>query len=216
MSNSAPTSQEVAGPQNNGVKNREGFLDRIRSLIQYYFSDENLPNDNFLKKQIQLDSNNQGYVPLEFISQFNRVKQLNASVDNIREALKGSTMVALSADGNSLRRSSPILSNDNDSSKRTVYVSKIPKECNKEALRLLFSKFGNVLRVDVPVDKKTGEHKGIAFVEFSSEDEYQVAMKSTGHSFTLKPFTSKRNSTDNNKTEKKKKNKKKEKKIGQR
>jgi len=177
-------------PHLNGVDNNETLLGKIRQQIEYYFSNENLPKDKFLKKLMDLDPNNQGYVPLEVICNFNKVKQLTTDLSTVRKALQNSKMVATSADGNSLRRSSPIpFVIETDSDKRTAYVSKIPKECDKETLRVIFSDFGKVMRVDLPLDKKSGEHKGIAFVEFSTEAEFHQAMRSTDkHKFALRPF----------------------------
>ncbi|KAG0487335.1 hypothetical protein HPP92_009430 [Vanilla planifolia] len=43
-------------------------------LVEYYFSDENLPNDKFLLKQMRKDK--EGYVPIAIISSFRKMKSL--------------------------------------------------------------------------------------------------------------------------------------------
>jgi len=177
------------GSQVNRTENNESLLEKIKQQIEYYFSNQNLPNDKFLKKLVEMDSANQGYVPLEVICNFNKIKQLTNDLAIVRKAIQSSTMVAISADGHSLRRSSELPSIEHESDKKTIYVSKIPKECDKEALRTVFSDFGKVMRIDLPTDKKSGDHKGIAFIEFNTEEEFHQALRSTDkHKFAVRPF----------------------------
>ncbi|CDS13861.1 hypothetical protein LRAMOSA06035 [Lichtheimia ramosa] len=72
----------------------------IMQQIEYYFSINNLCKDIFLRSQ--MDS--QGYVDLQVLGNFNRVKILTSSSDLIREALKTSDIVELSEDGKCVRR----------------------------------------------------------------------------------------------------------------
>jgi len=64
---------------------------------------------------------------------------------------------------------------------------------------LVFSEFGTVVRLDLPMDKKTGEHKGMAFVEFQAEAELRKALEdfatTTKYKMVVKPFKS-RNSKE--------------------
>jgi len=79
--------------------------------------------------------------------------------------------------------------------KRTIYVSKVPKNYDKDSLSAVFGEFGMINRLDLPMDKKTGENKGIAFVEYKSEEEMLNAMQkfasSAKYKMVLKPFKAK-------------------------
>lgn len=61
----------------------------IRKQIEYYFSDENLQKDFFLRGQMDAE----GYVPLIIIGRFNRVRALTQDVTLIKEALEESVLL---------------------------------------------------------------------------------------------------------------------------
>jgi RNA recognition motif-containing protein len=192
--------QSIQSHGSNGVPS--SLLQTIRQQIEFYFSDQNLPKDVFLKKLLELDETGEGWVQLQVIANFNKVKQLTPQLDLIREALRSSTLLMVSEDGMHIRRKTPIIAKQADDhqsietkgstpEKRTIYVSKVPKDCNKEYLALVFGEYGTITRIDLPVDKKTGENKGIAFVEFGSEEEMLNAIQtfpSSKHKMVLKPF----------------------------
>ncbi|KAL1918576.1 uncharacterized protein VTP21DRAFT_2598 [Calcarisporiella thermophila] len=66
----------------------------IRQQIEYYFSIENLCKDIFLRGQ--MDS--EGFVPLQLLASFNRVKQLSAEVSVLSDALQTSQVVEVRGD----------------------------------------------------------------------------------------------------------------------
>ena len=56
---------------------------------EYYFSNANLCNDMFLRQQMDAD----GYLPLSFIANFNRVRTTTNDLNLIAKALEGSSEV---------------------------------------------------------------------------------------------------------------------------
>ncbi|KAK4429417.1 La-related protein 1C [Sesamum alatum] len=70
----------------------------IVKQIDYYFSDENLVKDSFLRKNMD----NHGWVPITLIASFRRVHQLTNDIPLILESLKYSTIVEVQ--GDKLRR----------------------------------------------------------------------------------------------------------------
>ncbi|GFP97603.1 la-related protein 1a [Phtheirospermum japonicum] len=66
--------------------------------IEYYFSDENLPHDNYLKSLMD----NQGWVPISIIADFQRVKKMNADIPFILDALQDSETIEVQ--GEKVRR----------------------------------------------------------------------------------------------------------------
>ncbi len=60
---------------------------------------------------------------------------------------------------------------------RKLYVGNLPYSANQESLRDTFSQCGTVDSVNVITDRDTGQSKGFAFVEMSSNSEAQRAIQ---------------------------------------
>jgi len=181
---------------------RASLLSLIRQQVEFYFSEENLPKDVFLLKQIEKDKTKEGFVSLKVIAGFPKMKRLTHDLGAIREAVEQSELVVLSVDGLSLKRKIPLILPEDTTEKRTLYVTRLPKDCDRESLMLVFSEFGTVVRLDLPMDKKTGEHKGMAFVEYRVEEELHKALEefttSDKYKMLAKPFKSKNNKEKDN------------------
>jgi hypothetical protein len=76
-------------PPNSPIRteNRDDFISRIRLQIEYYFSEENLRKDEYLKSAMDAE----GYVSLAKIKTFRRIQQLGADAATMVEAVKSST-----------------------------------------------------------------------------------------------------------------------------
>ncbi|CAG2105364.1 unnamed protein product, partial [Medioppia subpectinata] len=70
----------------------------VRQQIEYYFSDENLQRDFFLRRK--MDAN--GFLPISLISSFHRVQALTQDPQMVIDSLKASTIVEV-VDGVKLR-----------------------------------------------------------------------------------------------------------------
>ncbi|KAG0258051.1 La ribonucleoprotein domain member 1B [Mortierella polycephala] len=77
---------------------REALKAFILQQMEYYFSVENLCKDVYMRNQM----NSEGYVPLELVANFNRVKNLTTDHALIKEALKDSKEIEMQ--GNTIRR----------------------------------------------------------------------------------------------------------------
>lgn len=71
----------------------------IKAQIEYYFSEENLQRDFFLRRRMD----EEGYLPVSLIASFHRVKTLTTSVEMVIEALQTSEQVEFNEDGSKLR-----------------------------------------------------------------------------------------------------------------
>lgn len=54
---------------------------------------------------------------------------------------------------------------------RKIYVSNLPPQTTEADLRTLFSAAGNVMSVKIVEDRQTGQPRGFAFVEMSTQWE---------------------------------------------
>ncbi|KAL5714581.1 hypothetical protein ACHQM5_016522 [Ranunculus cassubicifolius] len=89
-------------PQNSQINDFRGqdvkLQYDIRHQIEYYFSDENLVNDFFLRNQMDTF----GWVSVDRIADFNKVKSMTKDVDLILRALQHSQVVEIQ--GNNIRK----------------------------------------------------------------------------------------------------------------
>lgn len=60
---------------------------------------------------------------------------------------------------------------------KKLYVGNMSYETTEEQLRELFESHGKVVSVNVVTDYNTGLSRGFGFVEMSTEEEAQAAMK---------------------------------------
>ncbi len=59
---------------------------------------------------------------------------------------------------------------------RKIYVANLPYQVTEPALRALFSKAGNVMSIKIVQDRQSGQPRGIAFVEMSTQWEGRKAV----------------------------------------
>lgn len=70
--------------------------------MEFYLSDGNLCKDSFFYEKILEDT--EGYLDLDLIMNCNKIKSLNVTKDQIKEAIKHSAEVELNSDGTRIRR----------------------------------------------------------------------------------------------------------------
>ena len=59
---------------------------------------------------------------------------------------------------------------------RKVYVANLPSQTTEPELKALFSKAGGVMSVKIVQDRQSGQPRGIAFVEMSTQWEGRRAV----------------------------------------
>ncbi|XP_023642563.1 la-related protein 1C-like [Capsella rubella] len=64
---------------------------RIRNQVHYYFSEKNLKTDNFMRMRMS----SEGFVHIQFIAGFNKLKALTRNIQLIVDALQNSNVVEL-------------------------------------------------------------------------------------------------------------------------
>lgn len=82
-----------------GAPAKAQVMEALRMQIEYYFSVDNLCRDIFLRSKMD----NDGYIPVAVIANFNRVRMLTPDLALIQEALRDSAVVRFNADNTLLR-----------------------------------------------------------------------------------------------------------------
>ena len=59
---------------------------------------------------------------------------------------------------------------------KKIYVSNLPSQATENELKILFSNAGDVMSVKIVEDRQTGQPRGFAFVEMSSQWEARRAV----------------------------------------
>lgn len=165
---------------------QQAALDRdvIQQQVEFYFGDANLPKDKFLKKQIAADPEGAGWVPLEVVASFKKMKALQADAAAIAAALmEGSELLAVSEDAARVRRTRPLPAADT-SAPRTVVAQGLTMEPTVEALAAAFGACGEVklVRAVQPEAQQAGEwanckhhsfrgREVLAVIEYATEAE---------------------------------------------
>lgn len=145
----------------------------LREQLEFYFSDANLEKDKAFREEIE--KNGDRYVPVTFILNCNRIKQMEATADDILEAANRSKY--LDADmGRQMVRSKEPFHHDDQRPFRTIRVtgmqSHVPQYAQEDFYQSIFT--GHNLRVNLlrHYDEQTGEfiYTGTSLVELDDTD----------------------------------------------
>lgn len=219
---SEPTEQstETANDKTEDVSKLEASI--IRQL-EYYFGDANLARDKFLQEQISKD---EGWVPVDVLLTFKRLKALsedkNVIVDAIEKSDEG--LIEISEDREKLRRHSerPLPEQNEERRKeifgRTVYVKGFAPEDGTQMSELLefFEPFEKIVNIVMRKyhDKASKKYlfKGSVFVTFANKDQCAEFLKKEKLEYKGKELIRKMQDDyfEEKKAERKKKDKKKE------
>ncbi|XP_046344381.2 squamous cell carcinoma antigen recognized by T-cells 3-like isoform X2 [Haliotis rufescens] len=117
-----------------------------------------------------------GYAYVEFKDEFCVLEALKLD----RELIEGRPMYVSKCEDRSAARSKPQFKFAMEIEKNKLFVKGLPFTCNKEAVTNIFSQHGKVKDVRL-VTYRSGSSKGIAYVEYETEDEAtQAVMKTDG------------------------------------
>jgi len=59
----------------------------------------------------------------------------------------------------------------------SIYVGNLPYEVTEQEVNEVFSEYGTVKRVTIPVDRETGKVRGFGFVEMETESDESPAIE---------------------------------------
>ncbi|KAJ0395467.1 hypothetical protein ATCC90586_001798 [Pythium insidiosum] len=104
------------------------FLRTICDQLEFYFCDENLLGDLFLLKNMNMD----GYVKLDLLASFGRVKKLTTDLEQIRKSLELSTKLIMNEDQSMVCRKDPLPQHQTYHGKlaRTAIAYNLPEDAS--------------------------------------------------------------------------------------
>ncbi|KAJ3277682.1 hypothetical protein HK104_003072, partial [Borealophlyctis nickersoniae] len=145
---------------------------KILKQVEFYFSDANLPRDKFLMDIVQ--NTKGGWVPIQTLTTFNRLKALTTNVDLIAAALKESQyLLEVNWEGDAVRRRLQMRPRGRGVEK-TIYAKGFPLDLPNtlDEIESYFAAFGEVIYVQVRRNQEDKTFKtrkmlqGSAYVEF--------------------------------------------------
>lgn len=149
--------------------------DKIIQQIEYYFGDINLGRDKFLQQKMSEDN---GWIEVEVLLKFNRLKALTTNNDAVVKALRKSTSSLLEIDecGKKIRRNvnKPLPEQTGEYkmtlNARSVYVKGFPLDASLDEITAFCREYGNVESVEMRKNVKTKQFKGSIFVVFDCKE----------------------------------------------
>merc|ERR1719195_2468992 len=165
----------------------EHLKKRVIHQVEYYFSDSNLPNDEFMKNTLKQYC---GWIPIEVLLTFKRVKKLCSMMGMeasntahctpvIADCLRGSKkLLQVSEDGLKVKRAIPFI-DPAIVARRTVCIFGFPIKThfNMDEQERFWGQFGGVQSLRRYVPEASKGKKCIIFVEFDSEEIAQQLIK---------------------------------------
>ncbi|XP_015903561.1 la-related protein 7 isoform X2 [Parasteatoda tepidariorum] len=185
-------SSETVVTELSGRKKKKLFV-KLRTQMEFYFSDSNLAKDKFLYNLISQDED--GYVDLEVFKSFNKIKALSEDMHVLAASLSKSSILELNENKSRVRRRTSIqMSKDFDAC--TLYVEGLPHYADLKWIKNVFDHFGTVEYINIPRFNVSHKIKGFAFIEFSNPESVKKACQFYKNSTDLENGSSKKESSD--------------------
>ena len=159
----------------------------IRRQMEFWFSPANLRRDWYLRRRMDSD----GWLDPSLFLNFNLMKRLNASVSDIIEACRRSSIFEVSTPNDTFgdaiaqtrirRADGPLIphleESLDDETARSIVIEKLPTDSTCDSIRELFSAYGEVTYVWLP-KKAGGVLRGYALVVYDSIKDARRALSS--------------------------------------
>lgn len=150
-------------------------IDKIREQVEFYFSDSNYARDKFLQ---EVAIRNDRKVPILTVISFTRMKNLDATVDNVKEALANSEIVEVVDE--SLRKRDTKEYQEyracKELDKRIVHMSGFPVDYTLDNVKDLLRR-ADVTPVKINMRRNSEKSfTGSCYVEFYAPEEAQAVI----------------------------------------
>ncbi|KAG0674160.1 hypothetical protein C6P42_002381, partial [Pichia californica] len=150
----------------------------ILKQVEFYFSESNLLNDKFL---FTTQNANDGWVPIQTISQFERMKKYRPIEIIVKSLRNSKDLLEVSENGEMVRRKIPLPKNYNEIqlniNKRSIFVEKLPTNLNLDDLLTFFQLIAPVNQVRMKKNKDK-IFTGCCIVEFKNSIDAEKILNS--------------------------------------
>ena len=125
-------------------------IDRVIASINFYFGDENYSKDQFLRKQAVLDPTGHGWISVDIVASFKKIRRITEDRAIIMECVQRCSVVVLNAEGTHICRRVLLLKDVEDTCAKTVLLGNVAPTESTESIRERCSVYGNVVRIRFP------------------------------------------------------------------
>jgi hypothetical protein len=147
----------------------EDTLGKLRTQIEFYFSDANFRRDKFLRAKASEDAD--GFVGLDVIATFNRVKSITTDPATLASALDDSAPLELSEDRLAVRRAAALPEVDDSEARSVVAKAPFPVAVTLEKLQEWAAQWGPVARLVMRRTRtKEKTFRGSCIVEYLTHE----------------------------------------------
>ncbi|KAL5370472.1 hypothetical protein CPHLJ_1g2310 [Cryptosporidium parvum] len=155
-------------------------LDKIKQQIEFYFSDSNIRHDKYFRSKLTEYKYLHNFgIPISLISTFNKMIELNASVQDIINSLSSSKVVFVNIETLTIHRFKPInidlctvIPRD-----KMLFIKSIPTKWNHNNVKSLLGRFGKVSVVKLPKINKSNTRRHYGFVEMETAQQATNAIE---------------------------------------
>lgn len=165
---------------------------RVVKQLEYYFSNENLIHDEFMRNLIQADDEQS--VKISELSRFAKIKELLGHISAEQKIIESyisysipnfSSKLSLSSNGTKVKRIEEFDFSNLAEIKanidiRTLYVETLPNLCDHNMLSKIFKKYGTVTSTSIPRFKHSKQSKGFGFVTLETIQDTETALRLNG------------------------------------
>ena len=154
----------------------------LLNIIEFYFCDENIYNNKFIRNKIK---NSKG-LTLDELLTFNKIKLILNHIESneikkkiIKNSISESNKLFYDSEKKMIKRKNPFVFNKNymkEFDERTIYIENIPLSINEDIIKKIFKDF-KVKFISLPKFKGSKQNKGFCFITFDTKENSLNALK---------------------------------------
>ncbi|KAK8795125.1 hypothetical protein WA588_003974 [Blastocystis sp. NMH] len=151
------------------------LAEKIRNQVEFYFSGLNLKRDKFMREKMAADP--EGFMPIETLLTFNRLKQLSNDIKVVTEAIKTSDKLLFNEDFTKVKSNIDFQKPENDVAQRTVHLRGFPTSATLDDLLEGLKPYGSIRFIEMRRFIGNKAFKGTVNVEFNTKEEAEAFLK---------------------------------------
>ncbi|KAA6376581.1 MAG: hypothetical protein EZS28_027892 [Streblomastix strix] len=154
---------------------QQKLLEDIKKQIEIIFSDENLPRNHSILREIA--KNTEGWIEINIVLTYPNLQQLTEDYYTVAESLKESLLLVVSEDCSKIRRKEKFPRLE-DLDRRTIVAQGFPILTSEKEITDLFKQYGEICDVILLVDNKSLKFNGNAKIVFKQIERAETLIAS--------------------------------------